>query len=53
VGLVKAVLLLQGNTGTGTNWFRPALADELFEPGRLSNRPATAAPLARAQWPAA
>jgi homoserine O-acetyltransferase len=28
------VLLLQGNTGTGANWFRPTLADELFKPGR-------------------
>jgi hypothetical protein len=26
------VLLLQGNTGTGANWLRPSLADELFKP---------------------
>jgi homoserine O-acetyltransferase len=32
--LVNAVLLLQGNTGTGGNWFRPTLADELFKPGQ-------------------
>ena len=31
---VNAVLLLQGNTGTGANWFRPMLADELFKPGQ-------------------
>src|SRR3954470_11618858 len=29
--VVNAVLLLQGNTGTGANWFRPTLADELFK----------------------
>ena len=28
------MLLLQGNTGTGANWFRPTLADELFKPGQ-------------------
>jgi len=27
-------LLLQGNTGTGANWLRPSLADELFKPGQ-------------------
>ena len=32
--VINAVLLLQGNTGTGANWFRPTLADELFKPGR-------------------
>jgi homoserine O-acetyltransferase/O-succinyltransferase len=32
--VVNAVLLLQGNTGTGANWFRATLADELFEPGQ-------------------
>jgi homoserine O-acetyltransferase len=32
--VVNAVLLLQGNTGTGANWFRPSLADELFKPGQ-------------------
>jgi homoserine O-acetyltransferase len=32
--IVNAVLLLQGNTGTGANWFRPSLADELFRPGQ-------------------
>ncbi|HTZ36099.1 MAG TPA: alpha/beta fold hydrolase, partial [Stellaceae bacterium] len=31
--IVNGVLLLQGNTGTGENWFRPSLADELFVPG--------------------
>ena len=31
---VNAVLLLQGNSGTGANWFRPTLADELFKPGQ-------------------
>ena len=31
---VNAVLLLQGNAGTGANWFRPTLADELFQPGQ-------------------
>ena len=28
--IVNGVLLLQGNTGTGENWLRPSLADELF-----------------------
>jgi homoserine O-acetyltransferase len=32
--IVNAVLLLQGNTGTGANWFRPTLAGELFKPGQ-------------------
>jgi homoserine O-acetyltransferase/O-succinyltransferase len=32
--VVNAVLLLQGNTGTGANWFRASLADELFKPGQ-------------------
>jgi homoserine O-acetyltransferase/O-succinyltransferase len=32
--IVNGVLLLQGNTGTGANWLRPALADELFSPGQ-------------------
>lgn len=32
--VVNGVLLLQGNTGTGANWFRPTLADELFRPGQ-------------------
>jgi homoserine O-acetyltransferase len=31
---VNAVLLLQGNTGTGANWLRPTIADELFKPGQ-------------------
>jgi hypothetical protein len=31
--VVNAVLLLQGNTGTGANWFRPTLADELYKTG--------------------
>jgi homoserine O-acetyltransferase/O-succinyltransferase len=34
-GRIKnGVLLLQGNTGTGANWLRPGLADELFRPGQ-------------------
>src|SRR5262249_45547481 len=32
--IVNAVLLLQGNTGTGENWLRPTLAGELFKPGQ-------------------
>ena len=28
------MLLLQGNTGTGANWLRPSLADELFKDGQ-------------------
>jgi homoserine O-acetyltransferase len=32
--VVNGVLLLQGNTGTGANWLRPTLADELFRPGQ-------------------
>jgi homoserine O-acetyltransferase/O-succinyltransferase len=32
--VVNGVLLLQGNTGTGANWFRPTLAGELFKPGQ-------------------
>ena len=32
--IVNAVLLLQGNTGTGANWLRPSLAGELFAPGQ-------------------
>jgi homoserine O-acetyltransferase len=32
--VVNAVLLLQGNTGTGANWFRASLADELFKPNQ-------------------
>ncbi len=32
--LENAVLLLQGNTGTGANWFRTSLADDLFMPGQ-------------------
>jgi homoserine O-acetyltransferase len=32
--IINGVLLLQGNTGTGDNWFRPTLADELFKPGQ-------------------
>ena len=30
--IINGVLLLQGNTGTGANWLRPSLADELFGP---------------------
>jgi homoserine O-acetyltransferase/O-succinyltransferase len=33
-GIVNGVLLLRGNTGTGANWLRPTLADELFRPGQ-------------------
>src|SRR5258708_34614598 len=32
--IVNAILLLQGNTGTGANWLRPSLADELFAAGQ-------------------
>jgi homoserine O-acetyltransferase/O-succinyltransferase len=32
--IVNGVLLLQGNTGTGDNWLRPSLADELYGPGQ-------------------
>jgi homoserine O-acetyltransferase len=32
--IVNGVLLLQGNTGTGANWLRPSLADELFKVGQ-------------------
>jgi homoserine O-acetyltransferase/O-succinyltransferase len=32
--IVNGVLLLQGNTGTGANWLRPSLADELFAAGQ-------------------
>jgi homoserine O-acetyltransferase len=32
--IVNGLLLLQGNTGTGANWLRPSLADELFDPGQ-------------------
>jgi hypothetical protein len=32
--ITNSVLLLQGNTGTGANWLRPSLADELFGPGQ-------------------
>jgi homoserine O-acetyltransferase len=32
--IVNGVLLLQGNTGTGANWLRSSLADELFGPGQ-------------------
>jgi len=32
--VINGVLLLQGNTGTGANWFRSSLADELFKPGQ-------------------
>jgi homoserine O-acetyltransferase len=31
--IINGVLLLQGNTGTGANWLRPTLADELFKDG--------------------
>ena len=27
-------MLLQGDTGTGANWLRPTLADELFKEGQ-------------------
>jgi homoserine O-acetyltransferase len=32
--IVNGILLLQGNTGTGANWLRPSLADELFATGQ-------------------
>jgi homoserine O-acetyltransferase/O-succinyltransferase len=32
--IINGVLLLQGNTGTGDNWFRPTIADELFKPNQ-------------------
>ena len=32
--IVNGVLLLQGNTGTGANWLRPNLADELLKQGQ-------------------
>jgi homoserine O-acetyltransferase/O-succinyltransferase len=32
--ITNGVLLLQGNTGTGANWLRPSLADELYGPGQ-------------------
>jgi homoserine O-acetyltransferase len=32
--IINGVLLLQGNTGSGANWLRPAEADELFKPGQ-------------------
>jgi homoserine O-acetyltransferase/O-succinyltransferase len=32
--IVDGVLLLQGNTGTGANWLRPTLAEELFKDGQ-------------------
>jgi homoserine O-acetyltransferase/O-succinyltransferase len=35
--IINGVLLLQGNTGTGANWLRPSLADELFAPGQPLN----------------
>jgi homoserine O-acetyltransferase len=33
-GIINGMLLLQGNTGTGANWLRSSLADELFAPGQ-------------------
>ena len=32
--IFNGVLLLQGNTGTGANWLRSSLADELFGSGQ-------------------
>jgi len=32
--IVNGALLLQGNTGTGANWLRPTLAEELFKDGQ-------------------
>jgi homoserine O-acetyltransferase/O-succinyltransferase len=32
--IINGVLLLQGNAGTGENWLRPSLADELYGPGQ-------------------
>ena len=36
--ITNGVLLLQGNTGTGANWLRPSLADELFSAGPAARR---------------
>ena len=41
VKIINGVLLLQGNTGTGANWLRPSLSDELFRPGSRSMRRST------------
>ena len=56
--IVNGVLLLQGNTGTGANWLRPTLADELFkdeqplDAGRTSSSsPTPSAAAARASPP--
>src|SRR5262249_20053316 len=32
--IINGVRLLQGKKGTGANWLRPSLADELFAPGQ-------------------
>src|SRR6202007_1152533 len=32
--IINGVLLLQGNTGTGDNWFRPSLDNGFFKPGQ-------------------
>src|SRR2546428_4326533 len=32
--IINGVLQQQGNTGTGANWLRPSLADELYGPGQ-------------------
>jgi len=32
--IVNAVVLLHGTSGSGTDWLRPSLADELFKPGQ-------------------
>src|SRR5436190_14611611 len=34
--IVNGVLLLQGNTGTGANWLRLSLADELYGPAQVA-----------------
>src|SRR5438034_3350256 len=31
--IVNGVVLLHGTSGSGTDWLRPSLADELFKPG--------------------
>jgi len=32
--IVNGVVLLHGTSGSGTDWLRPSLADELFKPGQ-------------------
>jgi hypothetical protein len=37
--IINGVPLLKGNTGTGANWLRPSLAEELFGPGQPLDPP--------------